>query len=82
MNPEALLDMAAKAIENRDCRPAESWHVCYFDSKIQCLPTWHCQARHPVFLVLHSLELESGLSAEQWDKLSTKLAKFWLEVKT
>lgn len=79
MNPEKLLDMAAKAVENRSCQRAEKWHICYFDAKIQCLPTWHCQAEHPVFLVLHSLELEGGLSTEQWDALRTKLAKFWKE---
>lgn len=82
MNPEDLLVMAAEAIDNRDCRPADTWHVCYFEGKIQCLPTWHCQLRHPVFIVLHSLELEQGLSTGQWNKLRTKLANFWLEIRT
>jgi len=82
MNPETLLTMAAKAIETRQATRADNWHLCYFDGRIQCLPTWHYQGEHPVFLVLHSLELESGLSTEQWNTLRTELTKFWKEVKT
>ncbi len=82
MNPEDLLDMASKAIEHRPLTAADKYHVCFWQGRIQCLPVTHWCQQHPIFLVLSSLELTAGLSTAQWDELSTKLARFWLEVKT
>lgn len=76
MNPEQLSIVVEHAIKNRPLSPAKTFHICWFENELKCLPANHSTLPHTVFLHVRASFLDAGFTAAQWRELSGKVFKF------
>lgn len=79
MNPETLLNMAVIAIDHRPVACAKRYHLTFINGVIACVSTTQPVPQSQIVGTFSDDELKGGLTGKQWDKLTTKLARFWIE---
>lgn len=75
MNPEQLLTQVAEAIKNRPVSAAKKYWLCYIGGDFACIPVEPVAQDSTVLGTYAVKELDEGLSARQWAKLLTAIAK-------
>lgn len=77
MNPEQILNSVETVIKERPVSAASRFVICWFDSKLQCLPSGFIKDDGNIFGNFSYDELTNGLTPDQWSKLSHKIAVFF-----
>lgn len=76
MNRAQILYVVEQAIKDRSYSTNKKYHICWFEKKIQCLPTHHTDEKHTVFRAVFEGELAVGFSNTEWDMLEASIATF------
>jgi len=77
MSSEQLHQIIEKAI----CKQPQDddgryYHLCWWQEKLQCLPTQHTKDPHPIFFMAPGEAFTAGLSEHQWRLLERRFGDF------
>lgn len=78
-NPEEMLKLAEKAIALRNLARVGPFVLCDIAGDLACIPDAENKAANVVFIRLSEHQLQFGLTNNEWNKLSIKLARFYTE---
>lgn len=77
MNPEQLLNAVETCIKERPNLDANLWVICWNEGKLKCLPSRGVKNDGNIFGRLTVDDLAKGLTLEQWERISKKIATFF-----
>lgn len=80
MNPEPLLDEVATAIKHRCISTTLRWNVVYYQDRICCVPTYENVPPEIILCQFDSMMIRDGFSIQQWNRLASKITKFYMEL--
>lgn len=81
MNTQALMNHIHYAILHRPAGPAATYHICFYDGRVACLPTKHTTTPHPIFYRPHAADLTKGFTGPQWSLIASRIDKYLTESK-
>jgi len=76
MSSEQLHQIVQKAIRKRPQDEGRYCHLCWWQEKLQCLPTLHTKDPHPIFFMAPGEAFAAGLSEHQWRLIERRLGDF------
>lgn len=53
----------------------KNYHFCWFEDRLQLLPTHHTDIAHRIYTKVTYKELTKGLTSKEWDQLTTAILK-------
>lgn len=77
MNPENLLSEVEKCIAERPMSYVSQWVICWHENKFKCLPARVVKDDGNIFGRFHYDDLINGLTVDQWNRLSKRIAEFF-----
>lgn len=77
MNPEQLLNAVEECIKERPDLDTKLWAVCWHEDRLKCLPSRVVKRNGNVFGVFNTMELNKGLSLEQWSYVARRITEFF-----
>ena len=76
MSSKPLHQIVQKAIRKRPQDEGRYCHLCWWQEKLQCLPTLHTKDPHPIFFMAPGEAFAAGLSEHQWRLIERRFGDF------
>lgn len=80
MDKTQILAAMEEIIKTRPASTTRTYHICYWEDKLQCLPFNHTGENHHIFRKLTEWQIHNGLKPNEWTRLHFQIITFYREL--